>query len=185
MSARAWGLDLSLTATGVASTDPPTLRTVRTKRGVSMLAPADQIMRDDLRRIAAILDDLTEAGALARQSDLLVIEGPSLGQSRQAGEHTRAGLWWMTVASARCPVLVVPPAKVKVYATGKGTSAKDAVMAAVIRRYPTWPVADNNQADALVLAAIGARMLGDPIEDSLPQSHLRALDTLTLPDGAA
>ena len=36
--------------------------------------------------------------------------------------------------------------------------------------------------DALVLAAIGARLLGEPIEDSLPASHLRALTKLPAVD---
>jgi crossover junction endodeoxyribonuclease RuvC len=79
---------------------------------------------------------------------------------------------------------VVPPATLKTYATGKGNASKDAVLAAVVKRYPGWAVTGNDVADAVVLMAMGARLLGHPLESSLPQSHLRALDKLTLPQGA-
>ena len=38
-----------------------------------------------------------------------------------------------------------------------------------------------NQADAVALAAMGARLLGEPIEDALPKAHLDALAKLALP----
>lgn len=36
-----------------------------------------------------------------------------------------------------------------------------------------------------VLAAMGARNLGSPIEESLPQSHLRALEKVAWPTSLA
>ena len=72
------------------------------------------------------------------------------------------------------------------YGTGKGNAGKDEVMLATARRYTNQAeVANNDQADALVLAAMGARHLGAPIEESLPQSHLRALDKVAWPAGLA
>jgi hypothetical protein len=67
------------------------------------------------------------------------------------------------------------------YATGKGMIAKDAVLAAVVRRYVGIDVTCNDEADALILAAMGARHLGQPIEDSLPLTHLAAMDNVHWP----
>jgi len=68
-----------------------------------------------------------------------------------------------------------PPKVRAIYATGKALD-KDQVLAAVVRRYPNVPIGNNNEADALILAAMGARKLGHPYEPSLPQTHLRAMD---------
>ena len=103
--------------------------------------------------------------------------------SRNPGSaHDRSGLWWMTVdmiaARGLGFPLVVPPTVRAKYATGKGNAGKDEVLAAVIRRYPAAQVNNNDEADALVIAAIAARLGGDPIEESLPVAHLDALKTL-------
>ena len=79
------------------------------------------------------------------------------------------------------PILTVPPPTRAMFATGRGNAGKDEVLAAAIRRYPAWGIAGNDIADATVLAAIGARLLGHPLEESLPQTHLRALNKLALP----
>lgn len=73
------------------------------------------------------------------------------------------------------PIVIITPSQRAKYATGKGNASKDAVLLAVARRYPTVEVTDNNEADALVLAAMIARLAGRPIETSLPQTHLDAL----------
>ena len=75
----------------------------------------------------------------------------------------------------------VPPSCRAKYATGKGNAGKDEVLLAASRRYPHAPIVGNDDADAVVLAAIGARLLGEPVEDSLPKTHLDALAKLTLP----
>ena len=61
-----------------------------------------------------------------------------------------------------CRVVEVSPTA-RAHATGKGTARKDAVIAAVESRYEVG-VANDNEADAIVLAAIGARLVGFPIE---------------------
>jgi crossover junction endodeoxyribonuclease RuvC len=188
-STRVTGLDLSLTSTGLALThrydDGERLgftKRIRTTRA----AGCTDVVADDLRRIGEIARDIGEAGVWL--GDLLVVEGPSFGQQRQTGEHTRAGLWWRIAhiaASARVPLLVVAPATLKTYATGRGNASKDSVMSQAVKRYPDWDITGNDVADAVILCAIGARLLGHPLEPSLPQSHLRALDKLTLPDPGA
>jgi crossover junction endodeoxyribonuclease RuvC len=52
----------------------------------------------------------------------------------------------------------------------------------VIRRYPDVDVDGNDVADALVLAAIGCRHLGSPLEESLPANHLAAMNKIRWPE---
>jgi hypothetical protein len=56
------------------------------------------------------------------------------------------------------------------------------VLAAVVRRYPHADITGNDIADALVLAAMGARQLGFPIEESLPQANQAALAKINWPE---
>ena len=176
---RILGLDLSLTSTGVCSIliepmDHYDDREVDT-RSIKTAGKKDAPLADRAHRLLRIIDQAT----LGDRPDLVVIEGPSFGQQRQSGQHDRAGLWWQTVihfeVGENVPVVEVPPALLKRYATGKGNAGKDEVLAAVVRRYPDVPVTGNDEADALVLAAMGARHLGHPIED-LPQLNLTAME---------
>lgn len=80
------------------------------------------------------------------------------------------------------PIAEVPPANLKRYAVGKGNAAKDEVLAAAIR-YLHADITGNDIADAVVLAAIGARHLGQPIEGALPQANLTAMDKINWPQG--
>lgn len=162
------GIDLSLTSTGLAWDEHLTQR-VRTK-------PAD----GDLERLRAITSAVADA---ARGARLAVIEGPSYG-SKWGHDHTRAGCWWMVadvIDRLDVPLLVVSPSSLKMYATGRGNANKDEVLAAVISRYPDRAIDGSDVADALVLCALGRRMLGDPIEASMPLLNLRALAKLALP----
>lgn len=115
--------------------------------------------------------------------DLAVIEAPAF--SRNEGmSHERAGLWWLIagqLVSAAIPVLVVKPNLRAKYATGNGRAGKDEVMLAVSKRYPSADIANNNEADAVTLAAMGARLAGHPIEDRLAAKHLAAMNTLVMP----
>jgi crossover junction endodeoxyribonuclease RuvC len=114
----------------------------------------------------------------------IFLEGPSYASAGSA-THDIAGNWWLLydwlTYQEGYDVTVIPPATVKTYATGKGNAAKDAVMAAAIRRYPETDIPGNDIADAVVLLAIGCRLQGQPLEDGLPQTHLRALEKITPP----
>lgn len=182
------GLDLSLARTGVARiTRGDALghevtvqsvivkqRTVSTKRRDPPLTLHERDVR--LRKIAGRVIDL------CRGADLVVVEGPSYGSSAESGTWDRAGLWWLIVArlgGAGLPVVEVPPSSLKTYALGKGGGAgtgKDDVVTAVVRAYPDVAFSGNDEADALVLAAMGARFAGFPIEPRTPPAtHLRAM----------
>jgi len=173
------GLDLSLTATGTAfydatshSVDVDTIKSSGAK---------DASLFDRSVRLQVLLDRIIRK---ATGAQIAVIEGPSFGQARQGGQHDRAGLWWLVVdklIELGIIVVEVSPASRAKYATGKGNAAKDAVLAAVVRRYPTIPVADNNQADAVVLVAMGARWLGTPIDDGLPLLNVGGMTKVRWP----
>ena len=174
------GIDTSLTDTGIALIrDPQPQAPVELRRVRSKGKATDTLSqrRERLDRIAGQIVRET----LSIGPELVVIEAPSFG-SKHGHAHDRSGLWWLVVFSltAHVPVLEVAPTKRMKYATGKGQVAKDVVLTSVVRRYPWVQVADNNEADALVLAAIGARLLGAPVEPDLPKGHLGAMDGLSL-----
>lgn len=112
---------------------------------------------------------------------LVVIEGPNLG-STNGSAFDRSGLWWLVVSAVQArdiPVLVVPPKTRAKYATGNGNSGKDVVLAHVIEQYADFmdecSIRNDNEADAIVLASMGARYLGEPQEEFLPESNLVAM----------
>ncbi|PYG00180.1 Holliday junction resolvasome RuvABC endonuclease subunit [Georgenia satyanarayanai] len=170
------GIDLSLTATGIAHayTGGTTVDTITSKGTADATLPARAARLD--RLTTTILDNLGDA-------QLVVLESPSLGQARQGGQLDRHGLWWLVAHALHrrgYPTATVTPAGRAKYATGKGNAPKDAVLLAVARRYPTVEVVNNNEADALVLAAMGTRHLGHPIDD-MPLTHTAALDAAHWP----
>jgi hypothetical protein len=177
---RVVGLDLSLASTGVAVAefDPP-------GQGMDLVAliRTDRVRHPRLAghpRMNAILADVA---GLAGWPDLVVVEGPSYG-SKGGHDHERGGLWWKITGylhDTGFPYAVVPPATLKMYATGKGNAGKDEVLAAVIRRYPAVEVAGNDEADALVLAAMGCHRLDFPL-GRVPASHSRAMVKVPWPE---
>jgi hypothetical protein len=171
------GLDLSLSSTGVAIYTPGH---VEVRRAYSKAQGSTLANRAD--RLIGLLGEI---GDHTIGSDLVVVEGPSHGQARQGGQHDRAGLWWMVVYGLHLngtPVVEIPPACVKKYATGKGNSSKDEVLAAVVRRYPDVPVMGNDEADALVLAAMAAHHYQLSTLPSVPKTHATALDKVDWPE---
>lgn len=182
------GLDLSLASTGFARLGwdgapgdgamvPFTSRIEsRPAKPATIVGRADRALRMR-RRIVREVD-----GA---KPDLVVVEGPAPSRGTLVGAHEVAGLWWLVVAELTYlwyRVAVVPPPNRAMYATGAGNAGKDRVLAAAIRRYPTVDITGNDVADAVVLAAMGQRHLGHPVEDHLPMTHLRAMDKIAWPD---
>jgi crossover junction endodeoxyribonuclease RuvC len=171
------GLDLSLTSTGVAVATPDGAITDRiTTKPVPNATLTDRAERI-ARIVVAVLQHVTFA-------DLVVIEGPSYG-STTPHQHDRAGLWWQVVGrlwQRDYPLVEVPPSTRMRYATGRGNAGKDDVLSAVIRRYPHIDVNGNDEADSLILAAMGIRHLGAPLEASLPATHLAAMTAVKWPE---
>src|SRR6185312_10547010 len=116
MSANVIGLDLSLTSTGIAN--PEQTKAVKPKK----LGGVERIRWITAQIIGHIADPVSPP--------TVAIEGPSYG-SQHGREHERGGLWWYVVVQLDLlgyPLVVVPPAVLKKYATGKGNAGKDEVL---------------------------------------------------------
>lgn len=164
---RVVGLDLSLTATGVAG---PTWTEV--------LKPGDK------RRGHERLDWLMEnIASYVHSAGLVVVEGPSFG-SVGRGQHERGGLWWMATSRLRkadIPTAIVPPSNLKQYITGTGSASKAAVVREVTKRFP-WFDGGEDEADALVLVAMGLDQAGAPAV-AMPKRNRDALAKVAWPAG--
>lgn len=181
------GIDPSLTATGLAVIDlddilAPEVHTIASRPG-DLPGINGRVQRQ--ARICRQLLDLATV-ALHQGPPLVVIEQPAYS-SRTGHQHDRSGLWWRIVdrlLEHQADVVEVTPTSRARYATGKGNASKDQVLLAVAKRYPHVDVANNNEADALVLAAMGADLAGRPLVD-LPATHRTALDKVVVPSGWA
>lgn len=187
------GIDPSMTATGYAIFRPDPVPELA--RGYTSLQRIDskpiQNGRDAKGKPAATWEDrrVRLAGIVQRVVDqtpdgsLVFMEAPSYG-STGSGTFDRSGLWWWMfseLVAIQCRVVPVSPAQRMLYATGKGggrDAGKDAVIAAVTRRYPDLDVRDNNVADATVLMMMARRAAGIPAEEFMPAANLKALDKL-------
>jgi len=167
------GVDLSLTATGIALPAGGTT-TVRTRT------------EDGDHRLNQIINEVIDALAGSRSTLLVVIEDLPI--------HARsAGITGMVHGAVRAalndeqfPYALVPPATLKKYATGRGNATKPDMRMALYRRAGI-DLRDDNQADAWWLRAMGLDHLGHPPVD-LPKAQREALakvywPALEVPDG--
>lgn len=188
------GVDLSLSSTGVtrlawewAGDGPPLLfpfqRRIET---APMLNDTRAAIVKRMRKMRdGILDVLEDGGRLV----LVALEAPAPA-ARGAHTHTLAGLWWNVFdaldAELGDRLVTVNPTHRAMYATGVGSGSgagKDRVMAAAINRYPKhFDITGHDIADSTILAAMCSRRLGYVVEDSLPQTHLRAMDAVRWPE---
>jgi crossover junction endodeoxyribonuclease RuvC len=178
------GIDPSLSGTGLAviDTEDALVAYTHTITSKPCAATIEARVQRQARICRELLNTLPNGELLAPAVDLAVIEAPAY-DSRTGSQHDRSGLWWRIIdrlLEHHVPVVEVTTGGVKKYATGKGTSPKDTVLLAVARRFPNVDVQNNNEADALILAAMGARHLGHPIDD-MPKAHTAALDAVTWP----
>ncbi len=144
------GLDLSLTATGLAVWQNDALQCYTLK------TPSK--LKGDAR-----LDWLdTEIGTLAKRTPrLVVIEGASF-HSRSASADEIAGLHRLVrlgLFRLGIPYIIAAPIQLKKFATGSTKADKSTIVREVWRR---WDVeaADDNQADAATLVQIGRGVIG-------------------------
>lgn len=172
-------MDLSLTSTGLAEvsggrfTRWDNIKTRGTKKDT---------YDDHMRRIKKIALGVEVFVLNGWPVDLVVMESPSFG-SNFGNPHERSGLWWevydflwdrgINIAT------VSPPGRAK-YITGSGKSKKDVVLAHAVERYvgPGTPAIPNDDvADAVGLADMGARLLGEPVvpDHLMPEDNLAAM----------
>ncbi|GII63576.1 hypothetical protein Skr01_36610 [Sphaerisporangium krabiense] len=165
------GLDLSLTATGVADLSAP--------RHTSRIRPGDLRGTERLRYIYAAVGDQIDG------AELVVVEGPSYGSMSGAGHHEAAGLWWLIryeLDLYKLPVAVVPPSVLKKYATGRGNATKADMRVALLQRTGI-DLRDDNEVDAWWLAAAGHHHLGELLVE-LPAAQRAALGSVAWPESS-
>lgn len=162
------GLDLSLSATGVADLYEGSclLRTISPPRGMVGEERLVWLQGDILGRIAF--------------GDSVVVE--EIAYSRvQGGAFERGALHWMV----RCGLVrrgirffLCPATTLKLFATGKGNAEKSMMLREVYRR---WGVeaADDNQADAAALAYLGACLVGEREPEN--EAQRRAVASILTP----
>lgn len=186
------GFDLSLTGSGTAYLDTDsttwTAQLHKSKPGARHATPGHKGRKRDMG-IFPIWDRTTRIALVASSIlasvpddlDLAIIEAPAF--SRIGGfQHERSGLFWIvaTTLAAVCQVVEVAPTGRALYATGSGAADKKAVVAAAVPRY-RLPFTNDNMVDAAVLATMGARAAGHPLEMSLPASNLSAMNGVLWP----
>lgn len=170
------GIDPSLTATGVAWPDGSTEVLAWPGRGVDRLAG-----------VYARVENWCHRGPLAVGEPLVILEGYAHGKGNQAHQMGElGGVLRLVLHHQHVEFVVVPPAVVKKYATGKGNANKDLVRdAARDRLGPLAPGISSDECDALWLRQIGLALTGDPFAVEVPKLHRSALDKITLPESEA
>lgn len=154
-----FGVDLSLRSTGLASFDGHTWDTATIKT-----TPEDQTPESFLIRV-----DNIAAKAVSwmdpRDGDVIAMEGPALHAKSSQLDRMFAA-WWLvfkTIHAHHESPLIVPPATLKKFATGKGNADKGMMRAALDERVPGHAATNNDTTDASWLAVAASVWDGHPI----------------------
>ena len=180
MTAYVVGVDASLRSTAIAFCWGLSDGTLH--KGLRLVFPRDR----GADRLVEIRDGVIDAVGESRWgADLVVLEGLAPGARGRAVTELGGLHWVLRVAlhEDRRRVLVVPPNVRAMFATGRGNAGKTEVVVAARERFGYDGVSDD-EADAVVLREIGCHLLGQPTV-ALPQTHLRALKKLQLPEETA
>lgn len=153
---RITGLDFSLTRSGLAVVEPGCAPLTYSVKPPAKLGLGQ-------RRLRYLYQGIRE---LAAGTDMILMEGPAF--DRNNGQHKMGGGWWLTahvlwLDNPGAVRVVIPPKSLKKYMTGNGNAGKDEMLIAVMTRIENCPAANNDEADALALAAMGADKLGWPL----------------------
>lgn len=162
------GLDLSITATGLALADG----------SVATFSPPAKLGD---RRLTAITDHLAFGPTPeVIAADLVVIEGPVVRSSAAVVIGMVHGAVRTLLLNEGTPYALVPPATLKKFATGKGSADKTAMALAAYKRAGV-EFADDNECDAWWLREAGLRAAGCPSFD-LPAAQVDALEKVEWPE---
>ena len=163
------GLDLSLTSTGYVTLD---------EFGEVVNNGAIKSKQKGIERLIELRDGVTELVPFAHQElvDLIVIEGYAFGAQNQAayiGEL--GGVVKVALHELGREMLIVPPAKVKQFATGKGNARKDMMRLEVFKRWG-FEAKTDDEIDAYALARIGYALMYK--DDTLTQAQRDVIEKL-------
>lgn len=169
------GLDLSLTATGWATIHPDGTTHTGTIPDIGSGAHIADRLDTWGRHLSYIIRDACDAAADRRIS--IYVEDLA-GNQRGAFElgMVHATFWSELTTEIRRRTTMVNASTLKTYATGKGNASKALVLVEAVKRLG-YEGYDDNEADALWIADLGARLAGYK-RPPLPASHLRALDKI-------
>ncbi|WP_433651049.1 hypothetical protein ACQP2C_32580 [Micromonospora zamorensis] len=160
---RVVGLDLSITATGIAFADGTTHTIRSTKHG------------DE--RLLDIVYDIAKA---VQHASLAVIEDLPTHAKSAGITGMVHGAVRMELLRSFVPYVLITPASLKKYASGKGNCGKPEMAVAAFKRLGIEP-GDDNQVDAAWLRAAALDHLGHPLAQ-MPATHRAALDAVTWPE---
>lgn len=163
------GLDLSLRATGVA-----------TSAGVRTLSPPRGVVGVD--RLAWLRDALEYVIRRAGGFDVAAVEGYSFGAKGSAvyqlGEL--GGVVRLLLRDLGTPIAVVPPSSLKKYACGSGAARKEQVLVAAVHRLG-YDGHSTDASDALWLLHMALDHYGLSGAVKVPASHRTALSAVDWP----
>jgi Holliday junction resolvasome RuvABC endonuclease subunit len=162
---RIMGLDLSMTATGVAFPDGST----------AVIKPSGE---GDARLLS--IEAWTDKAIAVARPQLAVIEqfGAFQGSAARTVPMVHAVVR-MRLMHAGIPYVLFTPQTLKTFATGRHTADKAAMMLAAFKRMGR-EFTDDNECDAAWLRAAGHYAYGEPVVD-LPKSHTEALHKVIWP----
>lgn len=161
---RVVGVDLSLTGTGLALEG--TLATIRTDAA----APME-------RRLLAIREAVL--ASCFEGADLVVIEDFVTRSPAASTLGMVHGIVRVALVEAGIPFVLVAPATLKKYVTGKGNAKKDDMRMETYKRFGR-DIADDNQVDAFGLRAMALDALGHPLVP-MPTAQRDCLEKVAWP----
>jgi Holliday junction resolvasome RuvABC endonuclease subunit len=179
MALRVIGLDLSLTATGIAFSDGSTT-IIKTKA-----ADGDRRL-SQIRSVVglAVGGPLFMGSPTAVPANLVVIEDLPTHAKSAGITGMVHGVVRELLSDAGVPYARLAPATLKKYATGSGSADKTAMAIAALKRGNVEFADDKggDQCDAWWLRAAGLDHLGHPVVE-LPKVQREALTKVTWPNG--
>lgn len=115
--------------------------------------------------------------------DLVVMERAltAMAGGKPFDRYTLGEFIFATLDELKIPVVKMHNATAKVWIAGNGHAKKSDIIAAVTSWWPGQPIANDDEADALGLAAIGAFHLGDPMPFEVKDRHRTALEKVSWP----
>lgn len=160
------GIDSSLTGTGLCRIeidDVDHSRYAIEVHTVRTAGPKTKTRREYSRRITHVVK--TVAAAM-EGVDVIMMEELAYG-AKGATAFVLPWLWGRIIDEAEqrdIPLAFSNIQQLKKYATGSGASDKTQVMARMIRAFPSVNITNDNESDAMVLALMGARGWGYPLD---------------------